>query len=330
MKKLLITLALLTSPLAWSVDETKFVELYKSEISPYYAQGSSHLMQSFDGSEVHYRHFERGHSKVILIMPGRTEPTSKYAELVYDLRTLAYDIVLLDPRGQGYSERLIPEEPLKGFVEDYNDYIKDLEQLFSSVLSGYEEVSLVAHSMGGGIGLLYELTHPGSFKKMILSSPMIEMKTNGLPEPVAFSLLQGLDWVGKERAYIPGGSADQLAGPFETNRVTSSQARYQMARNLEKQDPNLVMASASVGWSLQSLKLGRHFFKKRKSVNFPQMILFQAELDEFSHSKRQTKFCKEQKKCELIIMKDSKHEMFQERDMIRNQVLSRTKQLLTD
>ncbi len=330
MKSLILLITSLLSLTAWSVDETNYQDIYETSVVPFYDLGVSHQMQSFDGTQLHYRHFARGFKKAILILPGRTEPSSKYAELVYDLRSLPYDFILLDPRGQGYSERLIPDEPLKGYVKKFTDYAKDLEVLFSQTLSDYQQVILIGHSMGAGIGLLYELTHPGSFSKMILSSPMIELKTNGLPEPVVYSYLQGLSWLGKDKEYIPGGSDDIGGREFEQNRVTSSRARFQMARELENNDPSLVMASATVGWTLQSLKLGRFVFKRRKGVNFPPTLLFQAEHDEFSHSKRQTKFCKEQKNCELIFMKDSKHEMFQERDMIRNQVVSRTKQLLTD
>lgn len=330
MKRLFLMLALISIQSAWSVDETNYQDIYETNIAPFYEQGSSHQLQSFDGTRLHYRHFARGFKKAILILPGRTEPSSKYAELVYDLRELPYDFILLDPRGQGYSERLIPHEPLKGYVKNFTDYTKDLELLFERTLSRYQQVALVGHSMGGGIGLLYELTHPGSFSKMVLSSPMIELKTNGLPEPIVYSYLQGLSWLGKDKDYIPGGSDDTSDYGFEQNRVTSSRARFQMARDLEISDPSLIMASATVGWTLESLKLGRYFYKKRKGVNFPKTLLFQAEHDEFSHSKRQTVFCKEQKNCELIFMKDSKHEMYQERDMIRNQVVSRTKQLLTD
>lgn len=330
MKALLILASIFYSSLSWSISEQGYTTVYQNEVTPYFEQGSSHYLQAFDGIEVHYRHFDRGYKKVILILPGRTEPSSKYAELVFDLKDIPYDVVVMDPRGQGYSERLIPSEPLKGYVKDYMDYVRDVEVLFRELLSRYEEVEFIGHSMGGGIGLLYELTHPGSFKRMSLSSPMIEMKTNGLAEPIAYTLLQGLSWVGRDQAYIPGGSDDTSSGSFETNRVTSSLSRYQMAKELELHEPSLVMASATVGWSLESLKLGRYFFKNRKKVNFPKMLLFQAEHDEFSHGKRQSIFCKEQKNCELIFIKDSKHEMFQERDMIRNQILSRTKQLLSN
>jgi len=163
---------------------------------------------------------------------------------------------------------------------------------------------------------------------MILSSPLMQMKTKGLSEPLAYASLQALSWIGRDREYIPGGSADQVSGPFEENRVTSSRERFWMARQIDDKEPELVMAAATVGWSLEAIKMGRAIFKARKKVNFPPTLLFQAQYDEFSHAKRQNIFCSERSSCELIFMQDSKHEMLQERDSIRNHVLKRINQFL--
>lgn len=316
-------------PLAVSaISEADYQNEFAQKVRPFFAASESHQFKSFDDAVIHYRHFKRGHDKVILIIPGRTEPTSKYAELVYDLKDTPYDFILLDPRGQGYSERLVKDDPKKGYVKNYSDYVRDLKKLKEIALAGYQEVIFLGHSMGGAIGMLYEETYPQSFTKMILSCPMMQMKTQNLSEAAALASLQLLEWIGRGKSYIPGGGPDQVSGPFEENRVTSSRARFQMAREIDQREPALIMASATVGWTVEALKMGRRIFKERASIEFPPVLMFQAEHDEFSFDERQQEFCQERKSCELIFMKDSKHEMLQERDEIRTQVIKHIKDFL--
>lgn len=324
----LLLLTTLISSTAWSISEDEYKISFESLVRPFFLNSRSVEMKSFDGVKIHYRHFKRGFDRLLVIIPGRTEPTDKYAELVYDLRERDFDFLLIDPRGQGHSERLIPEDIKKGYVKNYSDYVRDLKLILDSVKKNYQAITFLGHSMGGAIGLLYEETYPHSFDKMVLSCPMMQMKTQNLNEAAALASLQLLSWVGRDKAYIPGGGPDGVSPPFESNRVTSSLARFNMARDIDSREPKLVMASATVGWTLEALKMGRKIFKERSSIDFPPMILFQAEHDEFSHDERQQKFCKEKKDCELIFMKDSKHEMLQERDEIRDAVLKKIQDFL--
>lgn len=49
------------------------------------------------------------HERSLVIVPGRTEPSRKYAELIYDLRDKGLDIYILDQQGQGDSEHLLSD-----------------------------------------------------------------------------------------------------------------------------------------------------------------------------------------------------------------------------
>lgn len=325
---LLLFFTVFISSAAWSISENDYKNKYENHVRPFFLNSHSVELKSFDGAKIHYRYFKRGFDRLLIIAPGRTEPTDKYAELVYDLKERDFDFLLIDPRGQGHSERLIPDDIKKGYVKNYSDYVRDLKLVLDKIRTNYQAITFMGHSMGGAIGLLYEETYPHTFDKMVLSCPMMQMKTQKLNEAAALASLQLLSWIGRDKAYIPGGGPDAVSPPFESNRVTSSLARFNMARDIDSREPKLVMGSATVGWTLEALKMGRKIFKERNSIDFPPMLLFQAEHDEFSHDERQQKFCKEKKDCELVFMKDSKHEMLQERDEIRDVVLKRIQDFL--
>lgn len=313
--------------LCHGVEETKLLSLLESEILPHYNSGTSQTFLGVDQKEVHFHALRRGHDKAIIILPGRTEPTKKYAELVYDLKDLPFDIFLLDPRGQGFSQRLLAD-PQKGYVENYQDYRKDLETFIDKEVSNYKKVFFVAHSMGAAIALRYSAHYPHKVAGLVTSSPMMEIKTNGLPESVAFVMVKGLKLVGKKRDYVPGGGRFEKPTPFSQNRVTHSKPRYHMARFIDREDPKLYMGSATNNWLLEAIKMGRKIAREAKKLKDIPILLFQAGQDEFSKEKRQQKFCKKLPKCTLKRFSDSKHEMFQETDKIRNVVLTMTKSFL--
>lgn len=319
----LIFLTLLFSLLTHAVPENTLPQM-QDEILNFYEQGESVTYTGVSGKDVHYHALRRGHKNAIVILPGRTEPTKKYAEVTYDLRELKADFFLWDPPGQGYSERLL-EDAQKGYIESYKDYASDFKKFSDKELKSYEKIAFVAHSMGAAISLHFVANNPDKVKGMVLSSPMMELKTNNLPESVALMAARALALIGKKKDYIPGGGPFKSPTPYEENRVTSSPNRYAFARFIDKGDPKLYMGSATNQWLIQAIKLTRKIMRDRKKLEKVPMIFFQAGLDEFSKDERQQKFCLKHSKCTLVRFENSKHEMFQERDEIRNQVIEKTK-----
>jgi lysophospholipase len=322
MRPILFLGALLFSSSLYAVSEEHLPQL-QDQIFKFYDQGVSKTYLGASDKEVHYKLFQRGHKTALLILPGRTEPTRKYAELVYDLKELAVDFLLWDPPGQGHSERLL-EDPQKGYIDDYKFYAQDLNTLFKKELNAYEKIVVIGHSMGAGIVINFAANYPHKIKAMVLSAPMMELKTNGLPESVALMASRALSLVGKKKDYVPGGGPFKEPVPYEENRVTSSPNRYEFARLIDREDPDLYMGSATNGWLLEAIKMTRKIKRQRKKVHDLPMLFFQAGNDEFSKDQRQIKFCQKHPKCQLIRYEEAKHEMFQERDQIREDVLNKT------
>ena len=107
---------------------------------------------------------------------GRAEFIEKYLEVAAQLLERNLDVVLLDWRGQGGSERLTLH-PGKGHVRDFSLYQRDLEALRHEVLEPYGRAPFFAlgHSMAGAILLDQGGAGVSIFERTVLTAPMIDL-----------------------------------------------------------------------------------------------------------------------------------------------------------
>ncbi len=61
----------------------------------------------------------------IIMCPGRTEFIEKYFETTADLIQKGFNVLMVDPRGQGLSDRQVPRNV--GYVRNFADYQLDLD-----------------------------------------------------------------------------------------------------------------------------------------------------------------------------------------------------------
>ena len=99
---------------------------------------------------------------VVLLLQGRTEYAEKYARVAADLGAAGWATATLDWRGQGLSERLWPDRAL-GHVRRFADYQWDVDALagWAGRLAPGAPRVLLAHSMGGAVGLRARTGGPG-------------------------------------------------------------------------------------------------------------------------------------------------------------------------
>src|ERR1700742_224111 len=69
---------------------------------------------------------DRAARGVCVLLTGQTEFIEKYFEVIDELRGRGFAVAALDWRGQGGSGRLVPDNPLKGHIQDFADYDADL------------------------------------------------------------------------------------------------------------------------------------------------------------------------------------------------------------
>ena len=76
-----------------------------------------------------YRHLVQPESavrKLMILVNGRAENMLKWTELAYDFYQQGYDVLLFDHRGQGYSQRIIPQ---KGHLDEFRFYTDDMAKI---------------------------------------------------------------------------------------------------------------------------------------------------------------------------------------------------------
>lgn len=314
-KILILLLVSLTAPLALAVPETDFQETYHQKVLPYFDTLKKGDFKNAQGMTIQYfTKVKPSNKKGLVILPGRTEPATKYAEVIYDLRNKGFNIFIMSHQGQGESDRLLNDHE-RSHVIRFSDYVRDLTQFMDEVVKPQEKnLYLLSHSMGGAISVHYLAKNPEVFKKAVLVAPMLQINTAPYPETIARYYAKLLVGIGKGSQYAPG-QLPYARLPFVTNPTTNSEARYEAETFLLETYPEFQMGGATSRWVHESLKATR--FTDRLAIKTP-VILLQAGKDVIVEPGRQNKFCKASF-CTLRHFPDSKHEILMEKDSIRDE-----------
>ncbi len=185
------------------------------------------IVRCADGVEVRYARFEatRGPRRgTVCVFPGRKEFIEKYFEVIADLRRRGFAVATMDWRGQGGSQRMLPDA-YKGHVWDFADYDLDLATFMREIVlpDCPPPYIALAHSLGGNI-LLRNAASPGTwFERMVLTAPMIALHPSqlhmpawlartiaedGLPLPARRALCAGRVGLAREQGELRGQRAD--------------------------------------------------------------------------------------------------------------------------
>ena len=191
----------------------------------------------------------------VLLFPGRTEYIEKYGPTAADLAARGYGVVVIDWRGQGLSDRLLPD-PAPGHVDAFADYQSDVAALvgFARARSLPQPWFLLAHSMGGAIGLR-ALIGGLPVRAVAFSAPMWGIELGRTPQPLVRALAAAAQAVGLGTRIAPGSSRETLVltGGFGPNLLTSCPARYDWLRAQATARPDLVLGGPSLRWVSEAL-----------------------------------------------------------------------------
>lgn len=326
--KLIFTLLLLFSLPLGAVPENEVRSRWYTEIIPHFEEMDSGSFINRRGMRVHY--YQRTHpenKKVLVILPGRTEASLYYSELIYDLRDEGFDIFIIDHQGQGQSDRLLLDRH-KGHVFNFYDYVDDLTQFTNEILRPEtfgKPLYLLSHSMGGAIATLYLSRHPFVFKKAVLNSPMMQINTEPFTESEARRYAFFLMSLRRATYYPPGMgpfNPDELI--FETNEQTHSKARYNSIKSLLDFYPDQALGDPTVRWVFEALRVTQKIDKLAPKIQTPLLII-QAGLDQTVRPDRQNKFCQSSPQCRISHYPKSYHQPLLEVDSIRNRVINEMK-----
>jgi lysophospholipase len=178
---------------------------------------------------------------ICVVLNGHTEFLEKYGEVAGELRARRFEVVSLDWRRQGASERR-GYGNRAGHVGNFEEYDSDLAALLLQVVEPIQRtlpapvpVMALAHSMGAHILLRFLHEHKRRFACAVGVSPMLEINT-GKYSARTTSLITALFNLTKPSTRFVFGVEDRdpLDLSFEGNAVTSDRGRFERAGGVSR------------------------------------------------------------------------------------------------
>ncbi len=262
-----------------------------------------------------------GRKGTVCLFQGRTEFIEKYFETVLDLRVRGFAVATLDWRGQGLSDRLLPD-PLKGYVRNFADYDTDLETFMREVVlpDCPPPLFAIGHSMGGAILLRALWKGHRWFDRIVLSAPMIALR-GGRRLGFAAAAARVMRLAGFGGSYVPGADRAPVGSrPFVGNVLTSDPVRYARNAAVLEAEPALGIAAPTVAWADAAFRAMHAFANPSYPASIRQpVLLIAAGKDEVVSPQAIEDFARRLRAGSHLIIGGSEHEILMEQDHYRAQ-----------
>ncbi len=212
------------------------------------------LMAS-DGVRLRAGFWNTGTKGTVLLFPGRTEYIEKYGPAAREFAQRGYSMITIDWRGQGLADRLLPDR-MAGHVHSFADYQKDVKALvaLAHVKGLPKPFYLVAHSMGGAIGLR-ALSNGLRVKATAFSAPMWGIKIQSALRPVAWTLSTLTRSIGHGHVYVPSTRQKTYVevASFDENMLTRDATMYAFMQRQARAHPDLTLGGPTHQWLNEAL-----------------------------------------------------------------------------
>ena len=261
---------------------------------------------------------------IIVALPGLSEFGEKYIETARDCINKGYGFYVIDWAYQGRSTRL-EDTPHRRSSDGYDADISDLDYLITNIIKPTTPLFMLAHSMGGNIGLQYLIKYKDIFQAASFSAPMFGIKALKNKEMLAQPIAALISQFGN--LYIPFGQ-DWHEGARKSNGedIFSSDPKRDSVHNAWcLANPGLQVGNPTYRWINESLK-SIIDLKNRQDFSMVSMpLLFSyVELEELVDNDAIQYIGTKIPNAELMEIKKAKHEILMETDNIRKKFLDRT------
>ena len=311
----------------YSSNEQDLPQYYKHELPVFISEKLTvGYWQRSDGVTLHYRYVLNTQAKAwVVIMQGRAESVVKYAELIDELYRNGFSVFAFDHIGQGQSGRTT-DNPLHGFVSDFEEYVEDAANLISDVLatikSSYQQEGLaqylLCHSMGSAIGTLLLARYPKLFEKATLCAPMY-----GIKAPIPAFIAKVFVTIGAAIHRMLGiksgyflGQGDYKTLAFEDNQLTSSKARYEWFKQYYHDNVDARLGGVTFQWLAAALQAMDRILKLAPNIHTP-ILMLQAGSDQIVDNRASDRVYAKLPQAKILKIDGAKHEILFERDCYR-------------
>ncbi|GGX68478.1 lysophospholipase [Litorimonas cladophorae] len=255
----------------------------------------------------------------IIFSPGRTEFIEKYFETTADLIQRGFNVLMIDPRGQGLSDRLI-DDRLKSYIGDFQDYADDMAYVaeqFAPLLPRPHVA--MGHSMGGTVVLQAVLSGVLKADVVVCSAPMLGLFD--LETSLMRVAIVALSRLGFDKRNLPfQRQRSGLPIPFQGNKLTSDKERYKSWAAYFQTTPRLRVGQPTYGWIRAAVASMAYVNRNAPNLKIPGLMLGAgadpivdpASIERFALSAG----------CEYSVIPGALHELFLERDVYRDDALA--------
>lgn len=190
----------------------------------------------------------------IFLFPGRTEILEKYGHVAREMTDAGYTVLSIDWRGQGHSDRLIPDRSL-GYVGQFSDYQRDVSVFMQAAtdLALPAPHFLVAHSMGGCIGLR-ALIDGFAVERSVFSAPMWGVHVDAHLRLLATVYSRIMRNIGQGNRVMPGTRPANYVTytSLAENMLTTDQEYHNFMIRQVENAPDIAVGGPTVHWFHQA------------------------------------------------------------------------------
>jgi lysophospholipase len=262
-----------------------------------------------------------GRKGTVCIFQGRTEFIEKYFETVRDLHERGFAVATLDWRGQGLSQRLLPD-PRKGHVGSFARYDIDLHTFMQEIVlpDCPPPYFALCHSTGSAVLMRAAARGERWFDRMVFIAPLIKLARVPFGG-FAGGIAHALRILGFGRRYAPGNGPVPLAlQPFVGNILTSDPVRYARTAAVLEAEPELAIGGPTIAWVDCAFRVMNDFNESGFAESIRQPILIVAAgRDKITSTPAVEAFARRLRAGSHLIIPGAQHEIIMEQDIYRQQ-----------
>jgi lysophospholipase len=269
-----------------------------------------------------------GNKGTIFFLNGHREFIEKYSESISFFYEKGFNIVTLDWRGWGLSERPFPNKPKIQHINDMKEYQYDLDLAFGLATENKlpKPWFMLAHSMGCLIGLRRLIINPNSFEHYAFMSPLWG-NIGFLPKWLQYLLIKSKYLISslgvsklissKSENYRPY----PLTITFDKNTLTTDYEQFNRLRTLLSENPELHSGTPTLGFLIAILTEINAL--NNLSVPNRNITVFISENEQITDNLAVKNFVAKYPSIQLISIRDAKHEILIEQNKIKRKALEK-------
>ncbi|HTK84299.1 MAG TPA: alpha/beta fold hydrolase [Patescibacteria group bacterium] len=280
------------------------------------------------GARLRFGYIDPANSNgIVVALPGLSEFGEKYFEVARDMLARNLSFFVIDWRGQGKSDRYLPN-PHRRHSAGFGSDVADLQQMLAQHViprAGRRPLFMLAHSMGGHIGLRHLSEHAGIFACAAFSAPMLgilgtKVIPTALRVPVTATLatLMGTNYVFGGGDWHPG-FRDRQARAV----LSGDPPRRAVHNGWCLRDPQLQVGNVTYGWLHEAMVSCATLNGSGipESIRTPCLIGV-AGRDMLVDNKATRAFAKRLPYAQVLELEGAFHEILMERDEFRSRFLA--------